>query len=186
MALENGWNILSTAAASQDRCVCQCGAISISVPCCWLAIRWTGCLTNATCVHTCRCAYAACAGSCWPLPPSGKASWVTCLFLWCGVVCFAVLQLCFDFIESSADGRLYSIECNPRTSTVITEFHDNPELAAGTAPASIAVGTGHMRGAAERLQKCCLAVCLPLVCLALPSLVSRMFKQLYCSAVTAA
>lgn len=41
------------------------------------------------------------------------------------------LQLCFDFIESAADGQLYCIECNPRTSTVITEFHDNTELVAG-------------------------------------------------------
>lgn len=40
-------------------------------------------------------------------------------------------QLCFDFMESSADGQLYCIECNPRTSSVITEFHDNPELATG-------------------------------------------------------
>lgn len=54
------------------------------------------------------------------------------------VVRYAVPQLCFDFIESSADGQLYSIECNPRTSTVITQFHDNPELATGTATAGIA------------------------------------------------
>eukprot|EP00775_Hariotina_reticulata_P007119 gene7120-7333_t len=39
-------------------------------------------------------------------------------------------QLCFDFIKSSVDGQLYCIECNPRTSSVITEFHDNPALAA--------------------------------------------------------
>eukprot|EP00878_Enallax_costatus_P031410 GHUV01034351.1.p1 GENE.GHUV01034351.1~~GHUV01034351.1.p1 ORF type:complete len:435 (+),score=89.55 GHUV01034351.1:118-1305(+) len=38
-------------------------------------------------------------------------------------------QLCFDFMESSDDGQLYCIECNPRTSTVITEFHDNAQLA---------------------------------------------------------
>lgn len=43
----------------------------------------------------------------------------------------AALQLCFDFIESAADGRLYCIECNPRTSSIITEFHDNPDLATG-------------------------------------------------------
>jgi hypothetical protein len=43
----------------------------------------------------------------------------------------AGLQLCFDFIQSAADGRLYCIECNPRTSSVITEFHDSTQLAAG-------------------------------------------------------
>jgi hypothetical protein len=43
------------------------------------------------------------------------------------------LQLCFDFIER--DSRLYCIECNPRTSSVITEFHDNMQLAAGAAAA---------------------------------------------------
>ncbi|KAF6265263.1 hypothetical protein COO60DRAFT_1457169 [Scenedesmus sp. NREL 46B-D3] len=42
-------------------------------------------------------------------------------------------QLCFDFIESSADGRLYCIECNPRTSSVITEFHDSTQLEAAFA-----------------------------------------------------
>ena len=46
-------------------------------------------------------------------------------------VCCALLQLCFDFIESAADGKLYCIECNPRTSSVITEFHDNPNLVTG-------------------------------------------------------
>ena len=38
-------------------------------------------------------------------------------------------QLCFDYMRDNADGQLYSIECNPRTSTVITEFHDHPGLA---------------------------------------------------------
>lgn len=42
-----------------------------------------------------------------------------------------LLQLCFDFMESADDGKLYCIECNPRTSSVITEFHDNPALATG-------------------------------------------------------
>jgi hypothetical protein len=46
-------------------------------------------------------------------------------------VCMHCWQLCFDFIQSSADGRLYCIECNPRTSSVITEFHNNPQLATG-------------------------------------------------------
>ena len=47
-------------------------------------------------------------------------------------------QLCFDYMRNSADGGLYSIECNPRTSTVITEFHDHPGLAeAFTHPQSI-------------------------------------------------
>lgn len=47
-------------------------------------------------------------------------------------------QLCFDYMRSSSDGQLYSIECNPRTSTVITEFHDHPGLAqAFTDPESV-------------------------------------------------
>lgn len=47
-------------------------------------------------------------------------------------------QLCFDFIESAKDGRLYCIECNPRTSSVITEFHDSSQLAAAFAsPADV-------------------------------------------------
>lgn len=50
----------------------------------------------------------------------------------CVTSCFlVVLQLCFDFMESAADGKLYCIECNPRTSSVITEFHDNTALATG-------------------------------------------------------
>jgi hypothetical protein len=49
------------------------------------------------------------------------------------VLCFilACVQLCFDFIQSAADSQLYCIECNPRTSSVITEFHDSTQLAAG-------------------------------------------------------
>lgn len=47
-------------------------------------------------------------------------------------------QLCFDYMRNSSDGQLYSIECNPRTSTVITEFHDHPGLAqAFTDPESV-------------------------------------------------
>lgn len=38
-------------------------------------------------------------------------------------------QVSFDFIESR-DGRVYAIECNPRTHSAITMFHDHPELAA--------------------------------------------------------
>ncbi|RRQ29031.1 ATP-grasp enzyme [Rhodococcus sp. Eu-32] len=37
-------------------------------------------------------------------------------------------QLSFDFIESS-DGRVYAIECNPRTHSAITMFYDHDELA---------------------------------------------------------
>lgn len=62
--------------------------------------------------------------------PSVCASPCTCHNLQ-SCVCAAALQLCFDFIESAADGQLYCIECNPRTSTIITEFHDNPHLVTG-------------------------------------------------------
>jgi hypothetical protein len=37
-------------------------------------------------------------------------------------------QVSFDFIEA-ADGSLYAIECNPRTHSAITLFHDHPGLA---------------------------------------------------------
>ena len=37
-------------------------------------------------------------------------------------------QVSFDFIEA-VDGRVYAIECNPRTHSAITMFHDHPELA---------------------------------------------------------
>lgn len=37
-------------------------------------------------------------------------------------------QVSFDFIEAG-DGRVYAIECNPRTHSAITMFHDHPELA---------------------------------------------------------
>jgi predicted ATP-grasp superfamily ATP-dependent carboligase len=39
-------------------------------------------------------------------------------------------QLSFDFIESSRDGEVYAIECNPRTHSAITMFHDHPDVAA--------------------------------------------------------
>lgn len=38
-------------------------------------------------------------------------------------------QLSFDFIEA-ADGQIYAIECNPRTHSAITMFHDHPQVAA--------------------------------------------------------
>ena len=37
-------------------------------------------------------------------------------------------QVSFDFIQT-ADGRLYAIECNPRTHSAITMFYDHPDLA---------------------------------------------------------
>ncbi|MEO5709973.1 MAG: hypothetical protein ABIQ59_09125 [Nocardioidaceae bacterium] len=37
-------------------------------------------------------------------------------------------QVSFDFIEA-ADGRVFPIECNPRTHSAITMFHDHPGLA---------------------------------------------------------
>jgi predicted ATP-grasp superfamily ATP-dependent carboligase len=37
-------------------------------------------------------------------------------------------QVSFDFIEA-ADGRLYAIECNPRTHSAITMFYNHPDLA---------------------------------------------------------
>jgi predicted ATP-grasp superfamily ATP-dependent carboligase len=37
-------------------------------------------------------------------------------------------QVSFDFIEAE-DGRVYAIECNPRTHSAITMFHDHPDVA---------------------------------------------------------
>lgn len=37
-------------------------------------------------------------------------------------------QISFDFIEGDG-GRPYAIECNPRTHSAITMFHDHPEVA---------------------------------------------------------
>jgi predicted ATP-grasp superfamily ATP-dependent carboligase len=39
-------------------------------------------------------------------------------------------QVSLDFIEAADDGQIYAIECNPRTHSAITLFHDKPELAA--------------------------------------------------------
>ncbi|MET0700063.1 MAG: ATP-grasp enzyme [Mycobacterium sp.] len=38
-------------------------------------------------------------------------------------------QMSFDFIEA-ADGKVYAIECNPRTHSAITMFHDHHQVAA--------------------------------------------------------
>jgi hypothetical protein len=38
-------------------------------------------------------------------------------------------QVSFDFIETE-DGDAYAIECNPRTHSAITMFHDQPDIAA--------------------------------------------------------
>lgn len=38
-------------------------------------------------------------------------------------------QICLDFIQAE-DGTVYPIECNPRTSTCITMFHDQPKAVA--------------------------------------------------------
>ncbi|KAK9831523.1 hypothetical protein WJX81_005430 [Elliptochloris bilobata] len=38
-------------------------------------------------------------------------------------------QLCFDFMLNKADGHLYAFECNPRTSSVLLEYHDHPAFA---------------------------------------------------------
>jgi catechol O-methyltransferase len=35
-------------------------------------------------------------------------------------------QIAFDFIRSDHDGKLYAIECNPRTHTAIVLFRDYP------------------------------------------------------------
>ncbi len=37
-------------------------------------------------------------------------------------------QVSFDFIQDD-DGRLYAIECNPRTHSAITMFYNHPDLA---------------------------------------------------------
>ncbi|MGK7920063.1 MAG: ATP-grasp domain-containing protein [Trichodesmium sp.] len=37
-------------------------------------------------------------------------------------------QISFDFIQTE-DGRVFPIECNPRTHSAITTFHDHPEVA---------------------------------------------------------
>ena len=39
-------------------------------------------------------------------------------------------QASFDFIEAEDDGKIYAIECNPRTHSAITMFYDDPRIAA--------------------------------------------------------
>ena len=39
-------------------------------------------------------------------------------------------QFSLDFIQSYDDGKFYAIECNPRTHSAITAFHDHTEVAA--------------------------------------------------------
>ena len=39
-------------------------------------------------------------------------------------------QFSLDFIHSDDDGKFYAIECNPRTHSAITAFHDHPCVAA--------------------------------------------------------
>ncbi len=38
-------------------------------------------------------------------------------------------QASFDFIEADDDGKVYAIECNPRTHSAITMFYDDPRIA---------------------------------------------------------
>jgi predicted ATP-grasp superfamily ATP-dependent carboligase len=38
-------------------------------------------------------------------------------------------QASFDFIESNENGRVYAIECNPRTHTAVTTFYNHPRVA---------------------------------------------------------
>lgn len=38
-------------------------------------------------------------------------------------------QYSFDFLRSRTDGRVYAIECNPRTHSAITMLHDHPDVA---------------------------------------------------------
>ena len=38
-------------------------------------------------------------------------------------------QVSFDFMEAADDGEIYAIECNPRTHSAITVFHDHPDVA---------------------------------------------------------
>ena len=49
-------------------------------------------------------------------------------------------QLSFDFIQTD-DGRLYAIECNPRTHSAITMFYDHPGLAAAYLDRDVAMIT---------------------------------------------
>ena len=48
------------------------------------------------------------------------------------------MQVCIDFMEDKKDGHLYSIECNPRCSTVLCAYHDSSQLGlAFTEPSAI-------------------------------------------------
>ncbi|MEG3888507.1 ATP-grasp domain-containing protein, partial [Microcoleus sp. herbarium19] len=38
-------------------------------------------------------------------------------------------QVSFDFIQAHDDGRIYAIECNPRTHSAITMFYNHPDVA---------------------------------------------------------
>ncbi|WP_333358813.1 hypothetical protein [Microcoleus sp. herbarium14] len=38
-------------------------------------------------------------------------------------------QVSFDFIQAHDDGRIYALECNPRTHSAITMFYNNPDVA---------------------------------------------------------
>ena len=38
-------------------------------------------------------------------------------------------QVSFDFIQADDDGKIYAIECNPRTHSAITMFYNNPNVA---------------------------------------------------------
>lgn len=37
-------------------------------------------------------------------------------------------QLCFDFMYDRQGGSIYSIECNPRTSTNLLAFYNHPDF----------------------------------------------------------
>ncbi len=56
----------------------------------------------------------------------GIRAWVTTFVSALG----ASGQMSFDFIESARDREVYAIECNPRTHSAITMFHDHPDVAA--------------------------------------------------------
>ena len=65
-------------------------------------------------------------------PSSGLARAARQVLAWVEQFCAktkATGQLCFDFMLNDADGRLYAFECNPRTSTVLLEYHDHPLFA---------------------------------------------------------
>ena len=72
----------------------------------------------------------------WQIPPKppelSTLSARRQVFAWVEQFCAktkATGQLCFDFMLNKADGLLYAFECNPRTSTVLLEYHDHPLFA---------------------------------------------------------